>query len=43
VKFASSQLAFLLGNREARANLGTLLKYVLTSPSSPPATPCWRV
>jgi voltage-gated potassium channel len=30
VKFSSSQLAFLLGNREARANLRTLLKYVLT-------------
>ncbi len=30
MKFSSSQLAFLLGNREARANLRTLLKYVLT-------------
>jgi Trk K+ transport system NAD-binding subunit len=30
VKFSSSQLAFLLGNREARANLRTLLKYILT-------------
>ncbi len=30
MKFASSQLAYLFRNREARANLGTLLKYVLT-------------
>ena len=30
MKFATSQLAFLLRNREARANLRTLLKYVLT-------------
>jgi Trk K+ transport system NAD-binding subunit len=30
MKFASSQLAYLMGNREARANLRALLKYVLT-------------
>src|SRR5688572_16875144 len=30
MKFASSQLAYLMRNREARANLRTLLKYVLT-------------
>ena len=30
MKFASSQLAYLIGNREARGNLRTLLKYVLT-------------
>src|SRR3989337_2412201 len=30
MKFSSSQLAYLIGNREARANLGALLKYVLT-------------
>jgi Trk K+ transport system NAD-binding subunit len=30
VKFFSSQLAYLIGNRDARANLRTLLKYVLT-------------
>jgi Ion channel len=29
-EFSSSQLAYLIGNREARANLGALLKYVLT-------------
>jgi Trk K+ transport system NAD-binding subunit len=30
MKFASSQLAYLVGNREARANLRALLKYVGT-------------
>jgi len=30
VKFFSSQLAYLIGNRDARANLRTLLKYLLT-------------
>jgi Trk K+ transport system NAD-binding subunit len=30
MKFASSQLAYLLGNREARGNLRSLLKYVAT-------------
>jgi Trk K+ transport system NAD-binding subunit len=30
VKFSSSQLAYLIGNREARGNLRTLLKYILT-------------
>src|SRR5688500_20163724 len=30
MKFSSSQLAYLIRNREARGNLGTLLKYVLT-------------
>jgi Trk K+ transport system NAD-binding subunit len=30
MKFSSSQLAYLLGNREARGNLRALLKYVLT-------------
>jgi voltage-gated potassium channel len=30
MKFSSSQLAYLMGNREARANLRALLKYVLT-------------
>jgi Trk K+ transport system NAD-binding subunit len=30
MKFASSQLAYLLGNREARGNLRALLKYLLT-------------
>src|SRR5688500_6117422 len=30
MKFSSSQLADLLGNREGRANLRALLKYVLT-------------
>ena len=30
MKFASSQLAYLFGNREARGNLRALLKYVLT-------------
>jgi Trk K+ transport system NAD-binding subunit len=30
MKFASSQLAYLMANREARANLRGLLKYVLT-------------
>ena len=30
MKFTSSQLAYLLGNREARGNLRALLKYVLT-------------
>ena len=30
VKFSSSQLAYLIGNREARGNLRTLLKYLLT-------------
>jgi Trk K+ transport system NAD-binding subunit len=30
MKFASSQLAYLLGNRGARGNLRALLKYVLT-------------
>ena len=30
MKFASSQLAYLIGNREARANLRALLKYLLT-------------
>ena len=30
MKFASSQLAYLMGNSEARRNLRTLLKYVLT-------------
>jgi Trk K+ transport system NAD-binding subunit len=30
MKFSSSQLAYLIGNREARGNLRTLLKYVLT-------------
>jgi voltage-gated potassium channel len=30
MKFSSSQLAYLMGNREARANLGALLKYVLS-------------
>jgi voltage-gated potassium channel len=30
MKFSSSQLAYLVGNREARANLRTLLKYLLT-------------
>ncbi len=30
MKFASSQLAYLVGNREARGNLRTLLKYILT-------------
>jgi voltage-gated potassium channel len=30
MKFTSSQLAYLVGNREARANLRALLKYVLT-------------
>jgi Trk K+ transport system NAD-binding subunit len=30
MKFASSQLAYLLGNKEARGNLRALLKYVLT-------------
>ena len=30
MKFSSSQLAYLIRNREARGNLRTLLKYVLT-------------
>lgn len=30
MKFSSSQLAYLIGNREARANLGALLKYIGT-------------
>jgi voltage-gated potassium channel len=30
MKFASSQLAYLLRNREARGNLRTLLKYLVT-------------
>ena len=30
MKFSSSQLAYLVGNREARGNLRALLKYVLT-------------
>jgi voltage-gated potassium channel len=30
MKFSSSQLAYLVGNREARANLRALMKYVLT-------------
>jgi Trk K+ transport system NAD-binding subunit len=30
MKFSSSQLAYLMGNREARANLRALLKYVVT-------------
>src|SRR5687768_9178055 len=30
MKFSSSQLAYLLGNREARRNLRALLKYALT-------------
>ena len=30
MKFSSSQLAYLIGNREARGNLRALLKYVLT-------------
>jgi Trk K+ transport system NAD-binding subunit len=30
MKFASSQLAYLMSNREARANLRALLKYLLT-------------
>ena len=30
MKFFSSQLAYLIGNRESRANLRALLKYVLT-------------
>jgi Trk K+ transport system NAD-binding subunit len=30
MKFSSSQLSYLMANREARANLGALLKYVLT-------------
>src|SRR5918992_5109609 len=30
MKFSSSQLAFLLGNRETRRNLRALLKYALT-------------
>jgi voltage-gated potassium channel len=30
MKFSSSQVAYLIGNREARANLRALLKYVLT-------------
>src|SRR5688572_23875236 len=30
MKFASSQLAYLLRNREARANIRTLLRYLLT-------------
>jgi Trk K+ transport system NAD-binding subunit len=30
MKFSSSQLAYLIGNREARANLRALLKYILT-------------
>ena len=30
MKFASSQLAYLIGNREARRNLRTLLKYLLS-------------
>jgi Trk K+ transport system NAD-binding subunit len=30
VKFFGSQLAYLIGNRESRANLRTLVKYVLT-------------
>jgi Trk K+ transport system NAD-binding subunit len=30
MKFSSSQLAYLVGNREARANLRALVKYVLT-------------
>ncbi len=30
MKFASAQLAYLVGNREARGNLRTLLRYVLT-------------
>lgn len=30
MKFTSSQLAYLIGNREARANLRTLVKYVVS-------------
>lgn len=30
MKFSSSQLAYLMGNREARANIGALVKYLLT-------------
>ena len=30
MKFSSSQLAYLIGNREARGNLRALLKYILT-------------
>jgi voltage-gated potassium channel len=30
MKFTSSQLAYLIGNREARGNLRALLKYILT-------------
>jgi Trk K+ transport system NAD-binding subunit len=30
MKFSTIQLAYLIGNREARANLGALLKYALT-------------
>src|SRR5918993_5154501 len=30
MKFSSSQIAYLVANREARANLRALLKYILT-------------
>ena len=40
MKFASSQLAYLIGNREARGNLRALLKYLLTPKKRTRSTCC---